>query len=1213
MESKVKRLREELDELGYYQSFTPESAPLIEKLVADLKTTTESLQKYMKIAQNAIEERDNLQLGAEPYKCDNAKLVKECNEVHLALLQSKEQNEKIQKDLKRRLEVLKTENLDYYSEVETLKNRIKQLEVELVNRCEILLNSKQKSKPTVRSQSTTSLKGDKFDRKSKHFEINSAMALADQKICNLSKDLKTLKEHNLQLIEANELLQCQLSNRDKEIKRLNGLLEGGRPLTAIKKDCCCTKQSHEEVNAFQEEMNKILQEKHVLENRLKESLAKQHEAMKRALHLAERNKMLEKEMKDIDHLALAVEAECNNTVKNNTEKVNRLQSRMHESVIQIQALERENSQLKQEKQELSGELDAIIVEKRHLQTVLETSLEEKKRLTDRINNFTIIEHDLNMEIDRLTRLSAEQKRKIAELESSLQYGKVEQQVHSSEGTEQPTTGPLPQRSSQNREINRISSTEVPSQSDPTRRKSSLLQKDHVGVINQMSSPEPSPTRTKNKSKKKIGSRKPTKSESPKTLPQSSPLQVPTNTPMEVTPGSGRCCNCHCDACSSSRHLKELLDKELDYREQQAQRCIENLKSEKEYYMKEYHKVLEQVKNIPSRSSSSGKSEKGSDLVQKLREKEQDIKELEQENKVLSKEKFNLLSRLESIRELPETSMDGPCLKPNCKRTERERDLLRADLQRVEEERDALKYKLKNVSESQITDQERLQRRLLEAEEQIHKLEQERRELAQNQGSRRATIDTLQEQCDTLKDQLRMAQNELNQQRALYAQLKNLHEQADRSLSDSQSKLIQSEKELAGAIDNLKKRDLDRGHVTKEVDMLRNDIQIMKSQLAQLDHEKDELLGTLDDKTEKLARVELELKSREKTIASLEVTVNDLKKKLSMAIDETAGQEHEIRTSQTELTTIRQELDTVKKIKDSAIQENRRLQDELASVTCDCRDSRKELELYKRQVDDLKTQLQHYVAEVKRTEDQISNKEIERNELLDQFRSLSHEANILETNNHTLETEATQSRVQLSVALDHAADLERKLENKDSIIHSYEKQIGDLTSQIASLEIQLRQCITQCDKANSDLQNMRELSLKLDNENSKFRRQLRERDDERIQVERNVSQLRSERELLQHTATRDRRTVESVEKDLHDAKHGSTELRILNQDLREEVQKLKQEIQDLKDKFLVTSEQLDMYQEKALEYSQQNKQLRREVANERFRRTRDSDSTKYPSL
>lgn len=46
--------------------------------------------------------------------------------------------------------------------------------------------------------------------------------------------------------------------------------------------------------------------------------------MKRALHLAERNKVLEQEMKDIDHLALAVEAECNSAAKDNADKVTRL-------------------------------------------------------------------------------------------------------------------------------------------------------------------------------------------------------------------------------------------------------------------------------------------------------------------------------------------------------------------------------------------------------------------------------------------------------------------------------------------------------------------------------------------------------------------------------------------------------------------------------------------------------------------------------------------------------------------------------------------------------------------------------------------------------------------------------------------------------------------------------------------------------------------------
>lgn len=43
--------------------------------------------------------------------------------------------------------------------------------------------------------------------------------------------------------------------------------------------------------------------------------------MRRALHLAERNKQLEKEMSDIDQIALQVEAECNDTVKSNVAKV----------------------------------------------------------------------------------------------------------------------------------------------------------------------------------------------------------------------------------------------------------------------------------------------------------------------------------------------------------------------------------------------------------------------------------------------------------------------------------------------------------------------------------------------------------------------------------------------------------------------------------------------------------------------------------------------------------------------------------------------------------------------------------------------------------------------------------------------------------------------------------------------------------------------------
>lgn len=55
MESKFMKLRQELIELGYTQMLKPDCVPLVERLLSDLKTTTGSLQKYMNIAQQAIE------------------------------------------------------------------------------------------------------------------------------------------------------------------------------------------------------------------------------------------------------------------------------------------------------------------------------------------------------------------------------------------------------------------------------------------------------------------------------------------------------------------------------------------------------------------------------------------------------------------------------------------------------------------------------------------------------------------------------------------------------------------------------------------------------------------------------------------------------------------------------------------------------------------------------------------------------------------------------------------------------------------------------------------------------------------------------------------------------------------------------------------------------------------------------------------------------
>ncbi|KAH1027682.1 hypothetical protein HUJ05_001146, partial [Dendroctonus ponderosae] len=291
----------------------------------------------------------------------------------------------------------------------------------------------------------------------------------------------------------------------------------------------------------------------------------------------------------------------------------------------------------------------------------------------------------------------------------------------------------------------------------------------------------------------------------------------------------------------------------------------------------------------------------------------------------------------------------------------------------------------------------------------------------------------------------------------------------------------------------------------------------------------------------------------------------------------------------------------------------RLQNDLSSVSYDCREARNELDLYKRQVEDLKRQLQHYVAEVKRTEDLISQKELERSELLDQFRSLSQEANILESNNHTLETEANQSKIQLSVALDHTSELERNMQHQESIMKSYEKQISELTSQVARLEVQLKQILIEKEHCNVELKQMGDLCVKLDKDKDDLKSELSNREDRRSNIQMLSEKLSSEKVTLQKALEQERSSLEAVEKLLNDSRRDLTEHRLLNQDLQREVNRLKQKVEELEERLTATAEQLDNYQLKALEYSQQNKQLRRDIANERFSKSRSDDKGYYPSL
>lgn len=107
--------------------------------------------------------------------------------------------------------------------------------------------------------------------------------------------------------------------------------------------------------------------------------------------------------------------------------------------------------------------------------------------------------------------------------------------------------------------------------------------------------------------------------------------------------------------------------------------------------------------------------------------------------------------------------------------------------------------------------------------------------------------------------------------------------------------------------------------------------------------------------------------------------------------------------------LRKQVKQLRTTSDNLLFENRRLLNNLAEVECDSKAMKMKLVDADKEIDRLKRQLQQYVQEVQRAEELLHRKEEERNEMLEQYRTLSHDAVALEGTNQSLELEAAESK------------------------------------------------------------------------------------------------------------------------------------------------------------------------------------------------------------
>ncbi|XP_055530632.1 centrosomal protein of 135 kDa isoform X2 [Wyeomyia smithii] len=324
-------LRKRLDVLGFNHPLPLGAIGIVSAILDDLIKTSEKLKAARQQIDQLQQEKVAWELGVEPYKCDNSRLLAECNGLHLELVKQRDKFVLANTELKCRVRNLQTDK-------KHLDERCMQAEAKIRELQSSDCKSKKDGVIMQRKPFISTVRSGYYQPP----ECCEAQQRESRCQCPCNKPRKQEILHEIERLQAEtknqeeviEAYKKQIDYRDREIQRLGALFAGGRPSVALAKDCC-----YRSVNTLSEDVQKLQAEKTSIQNKLASALESQQNASKKIQKLSERNKQLEHELKEIENVALNVESEANLHILDRDRQNSDLNVRLHQSNIRIKELE----------------------------------------------------------------------------------------------------------------------------------------------------------------------------------------------------------------------------------------------------------------------------------------------------------------------------------------------------------------------------------------------------------------------------------------------------------------------------------------------------------------------------------------------------------------------------------------------------------------------------------------------------------------------------------------------------------------------------------------------------------------------------------------------------------------------------------------------------------------------------------------------------------
>ncbi|XP_055485315.1 centrosomal protein of 135 kDa [Psammomys obesus] len=422
-ERKYSNIRKRLDQLGYRQTLTVDSLPLVEKLFSDLVHTTESLRQSRLSSEKAEKESANFDFALEPYKLENARLCKENNELYLELMKLREYSDQHMKELKTELKKCSRETADLKFLNNQYVHKLRLLEKESRAKNEKIQQLQEKNLHAVVQTPGGKKRHIAFRRQRMQIDepappsevssypvpqpedpyIADLLQVADNRIQELQEEVHQLQEKLVVMENGVRDYSKQIELREQEIERLSLALDGGRSPDVLSLETR-NKTNEKLVAHLNIQVNFLQQANRELEKRIQELLETKETVTTEVVSLSNKNEKLCQELTEIDQLAQQLERHKEHVLETADKELGEAKKEIKRKLCEMRNLEEKMSKLQleldlsyKEKERLNDEL----LLKSDLEIVVQQLEEEKHRLSKKLESFAVTERELTLEVERM--------------------------------------------------------------------------------------------------------------------------------------------------------------------------------------------------------------------------------------------------------------------------------------------------------------------------------------------------------------------------------------------------------------------------------------------------------------------------------------------------------------------------------------------------------------------------------------------------------------------------------------------------------------------------------------------------------------------------------------------------------------------------------------------------------------------------------------------